>query len=142
MYFERLNIISGLKDMKKIIKIVKRSGQNPWSFQKTRRFKRRPWQQPTAHMKRVKRKRMGNVIHGFTLYIYMAQCNSRKKTGRPCSWLETLSTNVNFLSTAKLKVSIKNKSNYYWWLPIMRVNNTVTRCEFISELVVILKWLV
>jgi hypothetical protein len=40
MYFDRLNIISVLKEMKKIINIVKRSGRNPGSFQKARGVKR------------------------------------------------------------------------------------------------------
>ena len=36
MYFDRLNIILVLKEMKKIINIVKRSGRNPGIFQKAR----------------------------------------------------------------------------------------------------------
>ena len=46
MYFDRLNIISVLKEMKKIINIVKRSGRNPGSFQKARGVKRKFGQIP------------------------------------------------------------------------------------------------
>ena len=79
MYFDRLNIISVLKEMKKIINIVKRSGRNPGSFQKAWGVKRKFGQIPVRAGANWK-KPVGLKSHRLFWPVTF------RYLGKPCPW--------------------------------------------------------